>query len=133
LLLGEGELKSGGIHRPSILADALEALIGAVFIDGGFDAARSVVRRLFEHALKAANPLTLGKDSKTQLQEFLQSRHISLPQYSVLGTAGEAHDQTFCVECVIPELKIRTQGVGANRRSAEQAAARRAYEIGSHQ
>ena len=131
LLLGEGELKSGGIHRPSILADALEALIGAVFLDGGFDAARNVVRRLFEEPLKGANPHTLGKDAKTQLQEFLQARRIPLPQYSVLTTAGEAHEQTFCVECLIPELQIRTQGEGRNRRSAEQAAARRAYDLSS--
>jgi len=131
LLLGEGELKSGGMHRPSILADAVEALIGAVFLDGGFDAAHDLVLRLFEHPLKACNPRTLGKDAKTQLQEFLQARRIPLPQYSVLTTAGEAHEQTFCVECSIPELKIRTQGEGPNRRSAEQIAAQRAYELGS--
>ena len=131
LLLGEGELKSGGTHRPSILADALEALIGAVFLDGGFEAARGTVLYLFDHPLKSSNPLTLGKDAKTQLQEFLQARRIPLPQYSVVTTAGEAHEQTFCVECVIPELKIRTQGKGPSRRSAEQIAARRAYDLGS--
>jgi ribonuclease-3 len=131
LVLGEGELKSGGSNRPSILADALEALIGAVFLDGGYDAARCMVQRLFRHVLAQDNLLTLGKDAKTQLQEFLQARRISLPQYSVVTTMGEAHEQTFCVECVIPELKIRTQGEGSNRRSAEQAAARRAYELGS--
>ena len=131
LLLGEGELKSGGVHRPSILADAVEALIGAVFLDGGFDAARELVLRLFERPLKASNPRTLGKDAKTQLQEFLQARRIPLPQYSVVTTAGEAHEQTFCVECSIPELNIRTQGEGPNRRSAEQMAAQRAYELGS--
>lgn len=131
LLLGEGELKSGGVHRPSILADALEALIGAVFLDGGFDAARVTVLHLFERPLKSSDPLTLGKDAKTQLQEFLQARRIPLPQYSVVTTAGEAHEQTFSVECVIPELKIRTQGEGQSRRSAEQMAARRAYDLGS--
>jgi ribonuclease-3 len=131
LLLGEGEHKSGGVRRPSILADALEALIGAVFIDGGFDAARGLVLNLFDQPLKATDPLTLGKDAKTLLQEFLQARRIPLPQYSVITTAGGAHEQIFRVECVIPELDIRTQGEGPSRRSAEQAAARRAYELGA--
>lgn len=131
LLLGEGEHKSGGVRRPSILADALEALIGAVFIDGGFDAARTLVLNLFDQLLKATDPFTLGKDAKTQLQEFLQARRIPLPQYSVIATAGGAHEQIFRVECVIPELDIRTQGEGPSRRSAEQAAARRAYELGA--
>jgi ribonuclease-3 len=131
LLLGEGELKSGGAQRPSILADALEALIGATFLDGGFAAARTVVLRLFEQPLKIADPQTVGKDAKTQLQEFLQARRFALPQYSVIATAGEAHEQSFRVECAIPELNIRTQGEGSSRRSAEQVAARRAYELGS--
>ena len=131
LLLGDGEHKSGGAQRPSILADALEALIGAVFIDGGFGAAQGLVQRLFEQALANADPRTLGKDAKTLLQEFLQARRLPLPQYSVVATAGEAHEQTFRVECVIPELKIRTEGDGTSRRGAEQMAARRAYELGS--
>jgi ribonuclease-3 len=131
LLLGEGEHKSGGVRRPSILADALEALIGAVFIDGGFDAARGLVLNLFDRQLKATDPLTLGKDAKTLLQEYLQARRIPLPQYSVIATAGGAHEQIFRVECVIPELDIRAQGEGPSRRSAEQAAARRAYELGA--
>jgi ribonuclease-3 len=131
LLLGEGELKSGGAQRPSILADALEALIGAAFLDGGFDAARAVVVRLFEQQLRLADPLTVGKDAKTQLQEFLQARRIALPQYAVIATAGEAHEQSFRVECAIPELNIRTEGEGSSRRSAEQVAARRAYDLGS--
>jgi ribonuclease-3 len=131
LLLGEGELKSGGAQRPSILADALEALIGAVFLDGGFAAARALVLRLFERPLAAADPQSVGKDAKTQLQEFLQARRIALPQYTVIATAGEAHEQSFRVECAIPELSIRTQGEGSSRRSAEQVAARRAYDIGS--
>ncbi len=129
LLLGEGELKSGGA-RPSIVADALEALIGAIFLDGGFDAARAVVLRLFEQPLKTADPKTVSKDAKTLLQEFLQARRMALPQYSVIATAGEAHEQSFRVECAIPELNIRTHGEGSNRRSAEQAAARRAYDLG---
>jgi len=131
LLLGEGELKSGGVRRPSILADALEALIGAVFLDGGYGAARELILRLFDEALTNADPRALGKDAKTLLQEFLQSRRIPLPQYSVVATAGEAHEQTFRVECVIPELNIRTLGEGTSRRSAEQVAAHRAYELGS--
>ena len=131
LLLGEGELKSGGARRPSMLADALEALIGAVFLDGGFEAARSLVLRLLEQPLKAVDPRALGKDAKTLLQEFLQARRIPLPQYAVIATEGEAHEQTFRVECVIPELSIRTQGEGSSRRSAEQVAARRAYELGN--
>ena len=131
LQLGEGEIKSGGAQRPSILADALEALIGATFLDGGFPAARAVVLRLFEEPLKVADPQTVGKDAKTLLQEFLQARRMALPQYTVIATAGEAHEQSFRVECAIPELNIRTQGEGSSRRGAEQAAARRAYDIGN--
>ena len=131
LLLGEGELKSGGARRPSILADALEALIGAAFLDGGFLAAHGLVLHLFEQPLANADPHTLGKDAKTLLQEFLQAHRLPLPQYSVIETAGEAHEQIFRVECVIPELSIRTEGEGTSRRSAEQAAAHRAYELGS--
>jgi ribonuclease-3 len=131
LLLGEGELKSGGAQRPSILADALEALIGATFLDGGFAAAHALVLRLFEGQFAAADPQIVGKDAKTLLQEFLQARRIALPQYSVIATAGEAHEQSFRVECAIPELNIRTQGEGSSRRSAEQVAARRAYDLGN--
>jgi len=131
LRLGEGELKSGGARRPSMLADALEAVIGAVFIDGGFEAARAVVLRLFEQPLSAADPLKLAKDAKTQLQEFLQAHRMPLPQYAVISTAGEAHEQIFRVECVIPELNIRTEGEGTSRRGAEQAAASRAYDLAS--
>ena len=131
LLLGEGELKSGGAQRPSILADALEALIGATYLDGGFAAARALVLHLFERQFAEADPQSVAKDAKTLLQEFLQARRIGLPQYSVIATAGEAHEQNFRVECAIPELNIRTQGEGSSRRSAEQAAARRAYDLGN--
>jgi ribonuclease III len=127
LLLGEGELRSGGKQRPSILADALEALIGAVYIDAGFDAARAVVCRLFEPVLQTADQAVLGKDPKTLLQELLQGRHLPLPQYSIVGTEGEAHRQRFTVECVIPSLSIRTVGEGLSRRTAEQHAAGIAY------
>lgn len=128
MLLGEGEIKSGGRHRPSILADALEAVIGAVFIDGGYDAARDVVRRIFENSLLSINLEHSGKDSKTLLQELLQGRRLSLPQYDVVAVLGEAHQQRFEVACIIPGLGIRCVGSGTSRRRAEQEAARRAYE-----
>ena len=130
LLLGEGELKSGGFRRPSILGDTLEAIFGAILLDGGFDAARGVIAALYAPIIKSVDPRTLGKDAKTLLQELLQARHLPLPQYSVVNTAGEAHEQSFQVECRIPELDIVTLGEGASRRAAEQAAARRAYELG---
>lgn len=129
LLLGEGELKSGGSRRPSMLADALEAVIGAAFIDGGFDCAHAVVRTLFSSALDTIDPLTTGKDPKTLLQEYLQGRHIPLPQYAVVAVRGEAHEQIFEVECVIMELDIKSRGEGSTRRNAEQNAARQAYSL----
>jgi ribonuclease-3 len=128
LRLGEGELKSGGSARPSILADAFEALVGAVFLDGGFAAARETIRRLYEPLLAGLDPKTLGKDPKTLLQELLQARRIALPQYSVVATQGAAHNQQFEVECLIAELSVRTLGSGGTRRAAEQDAAMRAFE-----
>lgn len=128
LRLGEGELKSGGFARPSILADALEALIGAVFVDGGYSAAREAVGRLYAPLLSGLDPQALGKDPKTLLQELLQSRKIALPQYSVVATHGVAHSQNFEVECLIPQLSVRTVGSGSSRRAAEQEAASRALE-----
>jgi ribonuclease III len=128
LLLGEGELRSGGAGRPSILADALEALIGAVYADGGFAAARRFVRRTFGPVLEPADPATvLGKDPKTLLQEYLQGRRVPLPRYSIVATEGEAHCQRFTVECSIPQLDLRARGEGLSRRAAEQAAAARVY------
>lgn len=129
LRLGEGEVRSGGARRPSILADAVEAVIGAAFLDGGFEAARRVVWTLFGPALDIIDPATSGKDPKTLLQEYLQAHKIALPQYAVVATRGEAHEQQFQVECVIPELAIRSLGEGVSRRSAEQEAAREAYEL----
>ncbi len=129
LRLGEGELKSGGFRRPSILADGLEALFGAVFIDGGFVRARETVLRLFEPYLSNLDPRHSGKDAKTSLQEFLQGRRLALPQYQLLSTRGEAHAQEFEVECQIPELGIAATGCGPSRRAAEQEAARRAFEL----
>lgn len=128
LRLGEGELKSGGGGRPSILADAFEALIGAVFVDGGYAAARDAVRRLYSPLLSGLDPQALGKDPKTLLQELLQSRKIALPQYSVVATHGAAHNQNFEVECLVPQLSVRTTGSGSSRRTAEQEAALRAFE-----
>jgi len=128
LRLGEGELKSGGFRRPSILADALEAMIGAVFLDGGFEAARQVVAGLYQPLLETLDPKGTAKDPKTQLQEWLQGRKLSLPHYSVIATHGAAHDQRFEVECLIRELELRTVGSGPSRRLAEQEAARVAFE-----
>jgi ribonuclease-3 len=129
LNLGEGELKSGGFRRPSILADTLEAIFGAVSLDGGFAATESVVLKLFVPYLAKVDIKTLGKDAKTLLQEYLQSKHIALPNYNVVAIQGEAHQQSFQVECAVPALTIITRGEGASRRSAEQKAARSAYQI----
>lgn len=128
LRLGEGERKSGGFRRPSILADAMEALFGAVLLDGGFAAAETVVLGMFVPYLAKVDLQTLGKDAKTLLQEYLQSRHIALPSYSVIVTQGKAHEQSFEVECAIPSLKISTRGTGSSRRNAEQQAAQAAYQ-----
>jgi len=128
LQLGEGELKSGGFARPSILADAFEALIGAVFVDGGFSAAREAICRLYDPLLEGLDPKALGKDPKTLLQELLQARKIALPQYSVVATHGVAHRQDFEVECLIPQLSVRATGNGTSRRNAEQEAAMHAFE-----
>ena len=128
LRLGEGERKSGGFRRPSILADTLEAAVGAVFVDRGFEAAREVIARLFEPVLKSVDPKTLGKDSKTLLQEFLQGKRLPLPLYSVVETRGAAHNQEFEVECSVPKLDISVRGSGRSRRAAEQLAAKLALE-----
>jgi ribonuclease-3 len=123
LRLGEGELKSGGFRRPSILADAVEALLGAVYLDAGFDAVRAVVERLLGEQLQRTQDLPVAKDPKTSLQEHVQARKLQLPRYSVQRTEGEAHEQTFTVECRVDDLGIAASGVGASRRAAEQAAA----------
>lgn len=128
LQLGEGENRSGGFRRPSILADALEALIGAVYLDAGFDTARAMIGRLYEPELAAADPKTTGKDAKTRLQEELQRRRLPLPVYSVVATHGAAHSQTFDVECLIAKLEVSVSGAGATRRAAEQSAAEQALE-----
>lgn len=129
LKLGEGERKSGGFRRPSILADAMEALFGAVFLDAGFPAAEKVVLGLFVPYLAHVDIATLGKDAKTLLQEHLQSKRVPLPVYQIIATQGEAHLQLFQVECTIPSLKITTRGEGSSRRNAEQQAALAAYQL----
>ncbi|WP_374411941.1 ribonuclease III [Hydrogenophaga sp.] len=123
LRLGDGEKRSGGHKRPSILADALEAVIGAVYLDAGFDAASDLVRRLYGGIELNAQMSAMGKDSKTDLQEWLQARKMKLPQYRVVATTGEAHRQTFDVECLVEELQRGERGLGASRRAGEQAAA----------
>ncbi len=128
LRLGEGELKSGGFRRPSILADTLEALFGAIFLDSGFDAARDVIRSMYVPILQTVDPKTLGKDAKTLLQEYLQGKKIPLPQYNVVATHGAAHSQEFEIECLVPKLDIQVFGTGGSRRAGEQAAAKRALE-----
>ncbi len=125
--LGEGEQRSGGAARPSILADALEAVFGAVFIDAGFETARAVIERIYATDLRGLDPATLGKDPKTRLQEWLQARRTAVPEYAVTAIVGEAHAQTFTVECRIPALAIVAAGSGPSRRAAEQAAAAAAY------
>lgn len=128
LRLGEGERKSGGFRRPSILADAMEALFGAVLLDGGYAAAEKAVLGLYVPYLARVDVQTLGKDAKTLLQEYLQGRRIALPTYTIIATGGQAHEQSFEVECTIPSLKIATRGAGGSRRSAEQQAAQAAFQ-----
>lgn len=123
LLLGEGELRSGGHQRPSILADALEALFGAVFLDAGFDAAALTINRLYEPLYGQLRPGEVIKDPKTRLQEWLQGRKKPLPRYQLLEATGAAHDQRFSVVCEIESPQLRTTGTGMSRRTAEQAAA----------
>jgi ribonuclease III len=128
LQLGEGERRSGGLRRPSILGDTLEALFGAIYLDGGFGAAASAISKVYAMVLQSIDPNVLGKDAKTLLQELLQGRKISLPVYQVVATHGAAHSQVFEVECSVPKLNLTFVGSGASRRAAEQSAAQQAYE-----
>ncbi|MET3497461.1 ribonuclease III [Variovorax boronicumulans] len=123
LKLGEGEARSGGPGRPSILADALEALIGAVYLDAGFAAAQALVHRLYESVEINPRMDAAAKDPKTELQEWLQGHKMKLPMYRVAATLGAAHKQTFDVECEVSELGFRERGIGGSRRAGEQAAA----------
>ncbi len=129
LRLGDGEVKSGGRQRPSILADALESLFGALFLDAGFDTAARVIQALYAAQVASIDPNQSAKDAKTLLQEVLQSRRLALPDYVLVGTRGEAHAQTFHIDCVIAALNIRTHGAGNSRRVAEQNAAQQAYNV----
>lgn len=123
LRLGEGEARSGGKNRPSMLADALEAVIGAVYLDAGYDKADQLVRRLFKDVQVNPQMKAIGKDPKTELQEWLQGRKMRLPLYKVVSTMGAAHQQTFEVECEIAEFGRAERGIGVSRRAGEQAAA----------
>jgi len=126
LRLGSGELKSGGFRRASILADAMEAIIGAVYLDGGFDAARALILALYEQRLEDINAERELKDPKTRLQEWLQGRRLDLPRYEVIEVSGAAHDQLFMVRCLVNELAEPTEGRANSRRRAEQQAAEKA-------
>ncbi len=123
LRLGEGEMRSGGNKRPSILADALEAVIGAVYLDAGFAAAEALVHRIFEKVEINAALAASSKDAKTELQEWLQGRKMKVPVYRVVSVLGAAHRQTFDVECAIAELGLTERGIGGSRRAGETAAA----------
>jgi len=128
LRLGSGELKSGGFRRESILADAIESIIGAIYLDSDFYTCREQVLRWFEHRLTCLDIQDTQKDPKTRLQEYLQSRQFPLPDYDVISVDGEAHNQTFHVSCALPSLDRKTSGTGSSRRIAEQEAARSALK-----
>ena len=129
LRLGEGEMKSGGHRRPSILADALEAIFAAVFLDAGFEAAKAVIDQLYASSIASLDPARALKDPKTALQEWLQGRRMPLPKYSLAAARGEAHQQEFEVECEIAGLNLNTRGIGVSRRAAEQQSAQRMLEL----
>lgn len=129
LRMGEGERKTGGATRVSIIADTVEAIFGAVFFESGFEKAQEVVLRLYEPILTSLTPEQLSKDAKTLLQEYVQAKHLALPQYSIVNIEGAAHEQSFDSECLIAELDIRTRGKAGSRRAAEQAAAHEALLI----
>ena len=125
LRMSEGETRGGGAQRPSILADAVEGLIGAVFVDGGFEPAQALVQRLFGEVIQATVAENWSKDAKTELQEWLQARRVPVPAYRITATRGQAHAQTFEVECAVATLGLAERGEGKSRRTAEQEAARR--------
>ncbi len=123
LRLGDGEAKSGGARRPSILADALEALLGAIYMDAGFETAKRLAQVWFDDIQINTGMQQTAKDPKTELQEWLQARKMPLATYKVVATVGAAHEQTFDVECCVPSIKRMERGLGGTRRAAEQAAA----------
>lgn len=128
LALGSGELKSGGYRRDSILADAMEAIFGAIYLDGGIEQIKTIILRLYEEKIATATPHAELKDPKTRLQELLQSQHLPLPTYTVISIEGEAHAQSFVVQCVVDGLSAPTTATASSRRKAEQAAAEQALE-----
>ncbi|MEO8297016.1 MAG: ribonuclease III [Burkholderiales bacterium] len=128
ICLSEGEARGGGAQRPSILADALEAVLGAVYLDAGYDTACALVRRLFEPLVVETVTQAWAKDAKTELQEWLQARRQAVPEYRIEATHGRAHDQTFVVVCSVAPYGVEAQGTGRSRRAAEQEAARLALE-----
>ena len=128
ILLGEGELKSAGWRRPSILADTFEAIIGAIYLDGGFEEARKFILKFFQTQIESIDPKRIVKDAKTTLQELLQSRKLMIPEYKVIKIEGEAHNQVFFVQCEISQLRLQTEGSGTSRKLAEQEAAMVAIE-----
>lgn len=129
LRLGSGELKSGGFRRKSILADVFESIIGAIYLDSGFEKARTFILYIFKQQLEAVDLSKNLKDPKTQLQELLQSRGCELPMYEIQSTSGKAHNQTFQVTCEVSLLTEPVVGVGASRRQAEQSAAKQALDM----
>ena len=128
LRLSEGEARGGGAQRPSILADAMEALLGAVYLDGGHEAAQTLVQQLFGEVISSTTADSWRKDAKTELQEWLQARRLPVPGYRIVATRGQAHAQTFEVECSVPALDLAWTGEGRSRRTAEQEAARKTLE-----
>lgn len=129
LMLGPGELKSGGYRRESIIADAVEAIIASVYEDGGLTPCRELVSRLYQERLNELEPEKVGKDPKTRLQEYLQSRHQQLPEYSVISVNGPAHAQEFIVSCYVDQLNRKFEATATNRRKAEQLAAEQALDV----
>jgi ribonuclease-3 len=125
LRLSEGEARGGGAQRPSILADAMEAIVGAVYLDGGFDAASQLIHQLFGEVITSTGMDNWRKDAKTELQEWLQGRRLPVPAYRITATRGQAHAQTFDVECAVADLGVSESGEGRSRRAAEQEAARK--------
>jgi ribonuclease-3 len=128
IYLGGGELKSGGFRRSSILSDTLEAIIGAIYLDGGFDAAQKTILHLYQEYLLNLADIKSLKDAKTQLQEYLQSKQCDLPEYVVIKTTGKSHDQIFTVSCAVESLDLQCQGTGSSRKKAEQSAAKKTLD-----
>ena len=129
VLLGEGELKSGGFRRASILADCVEAIIGAIFLDSNFDNCSEVVSRWYQSRLVRPDLQDIGKDAKTQLQEYLQQRKLSLPIYAVIDVLGEDHAREYMIECQLPELKLHAKAKASSKRHAEKLAAAQILEL----